>query len=786
MVLYFYSMFARCISLFAFSLAFLPSFAQLYPNDNRANRLDVLHYDLNLDFRQFSPFILKGQANIRFLPLQSIDSVEFDLKGLTVDSVILAQAPLPFLQLGNQEKVRLYFSPALTDTAEIQIYYQGLPQQDPSFGGFYQTQGFAFNVGVSLSEIPPSYGRTWFPCLDYFTDKALFDYKIWMPAAKAATAGGHLMVDSLDGQGGRYMHYRQSLPIPPYLASVAVADFEFLNDSIHSHLNGSVFPKVLAARAQDTAAFSQACLNLDSAFHIFEQRFGPFRFSKVGYSLVPMTGGAMEHAENIAYPISLGTAGLAYQDVLVHELSHAWWGNLATCRTADDMWLNEGFASYSEWVFNEIMYSRGSYMNLFRSTHKDLLQHLHWNEQSYWPISGVPPQHIYSSTTYSKGADVIHSLRGIMGDSLFFASLQTALQQFSFDHWDAASFQAALEQASGINLNSFFQEWVRKPGWTGIIPEKPNFLYSGNQYNASVYLTQHLKGKTGYTSGIPIELTWLGTSGQEFKQSVLIQGDSTLASAGLPFEPKHALVNRNEALGLAETATDSLLSNSGNYSLGYALVTAAKTSSTPYRMFAGHRWTGANGWGPGFLLNPQRHWSFYFPDGAPSDLTLALNYNGRTTGSSARLDNELILGSEDSLVLLFRPNRDAVWTEATADPTVAQHVPGANLNDKIGRFDLLKPQSGEYCIGKKIISGLSTETGSTLRVFPNPVKPGQNLNLPKDWINMSLKWVSVQGKVLQQVRSTEQAQIQVPAFLPHGVYYIVNDVQQAIQVLIAH
>ena len=225
MVLYFYSMFARCISLFAFSLAFVPSFAQLYPNDNRANRLDVLHYDLNLDFRQFSPFILKGQANIRFLPLQSLDSVEFDLKGLTVDSVILAQTPLPFLQLGIQEKVRLYFSPALTDTAEIQIYYQGLPQQDPSFGGFYQTQGFAFNVGVSLSEIPPSYGRTWFPCLDYFTDKALFDYKIWMPAAKAATAGGHLMVDSLDGQGGRYMHYRQSLPIPPYLASVAVAVF---------------------------------------------------------------------------------------------------------------------------------------------------------------------------------------------------------------------------------------------------------------------------------------------------------------------------------------------------------------------------------------------------------------------------------------------------------------------------------------------------------------------------------------------------------------------------------
>ena len=221
-------MLVRFSFLFAMILAPVSSFAQLYPNDSRATLLDVLHYDLNVDFRQFSPFVLKGQANIRFVALQSIDSLEFDLKGLTVDSVKRAQNPLPYFQPGSQEKIRLFFSPALQDTAEIQIYYHGLPQQDPSFGGFYQTQGFAFNVGVSLTEIPPSYGRTWFPCLDYFTDKALFDYKIWMPDAKAASAGGHLIADSLDGQGGRYMHYRQSLPIPPYLASVAVADFEFL------------------------------------------------------------------------------------------------------------------------------------------------------------------------------------------------------------------------------------------------------------------------------------------------------------------------------------------------------------------------------------------------------------------------------------------------------------------------------------------------------------------------------------------------------------------------------
>ncbi|MDA0931013.1 MAG: hypothetical protein O3C32_06530, partial [Bacteroidetes bacterium] len=93
----------------------IAGFSQLYPNDSRSTQIDVLHYDLTLDFRQFSPFVLKGHANIQVLPLLPLDSIEFDLKGLAVDSVKLGQAPLPFLQLGSQEKVRLYFSPPLQD-----------------------------------------------------------------------------------------------------------------------------------------------------------------------------------------------------------------------------------------------------------------------------------------------------------------------------------------------------------------------------------------------------------------------------------------------------------------------------------------------------------------------------------------------------------------------------------------------------------------------------------------------------------------------------------------------
>ena len=133
------------------------------------------------------------------------------------------------------------------------------------------------------------------------------------------------------------------------MACIHVADYS----TIKWTYNGSErdIPVELYAKAQDTAAFKIAFQNLDKNLEAFEHFYGPYQFEKVGYSLVPFNGGAMEHSTNISYPVSAATNGLAFETLMAHELAHHWWGNWVTCDKKEEMWLNEGMASYSEYLF---------------------------------------------------------------------------------------------------------------------------------------------------------------------------------------------------------------------------------------------------------------------------------------------------------------------------------------------------------------------------------------------------------------------------------------------------
>src|SRR5688572_14387829 len=177
-------------------------------------------------------------------------------------------------------------------------------------------------------------------------------------------------------------------------------------------------------------------INLEAAFDIYENKFGPYRWDRVGYMLESMNSGAMEHAMNIGYPALLANGTLTYESIVVHELSHHWWGDLITCRTAEDMWINEGTAVFCEHVFTEDFYGRDQYLTNIRADVKELIRVCHLpdpnGDDGYWPLSGVPLNHTYGATTYNKGALMIHSMRPYLGDSLFFAGLKQLLTDNMF------------------------------------------------------------------------------------------------------------------------------------------------------------------------------------------------------------------------------------------------------------------------------------------------------------------------------------------------------------------
>ena len=154
--------------------------------------------------------------------------------------------------------------------------------------------------------------------------------------------------------------------MPAYLISVGVGNYVFVKDGFTNYL-GDTIPVWLAARPTDTTNLKNSFINLEAAFDIYESKWGPYRWDRVGYELESMNSGAMEHAMNIGFPVAAADGSLAWQSVMEHELSHHWFGNLVTCRTAEDMWINEGFASYCEHIFDENFSGRATYDAVIRT-----------------------------------------------------------------------------------------------------------------------------------------------------------------------------------------------------------------------------------------------------------------------------------------------------------------------------------------------------------------------------------------------------------------------------------
>ena len=175
----------------------------------------------------------------------------------------------------------------------------------------------------------------------------------------------------------------------------------------------------LTALPGDTTNMKLSFTHLDEAMQAFEGRFGAYRWPKVGFSAVPFNAGAMEHATCIAYPKSLLDGTTNYETLMAHELSHHWWGDLVTCRTAEDMWLNEGWASFCEMLFTEALYGEEAYRDAVRDNHKDVLLYAHRSDGGRFPVSGIPLNITYGDHVYNKGADVARNLRSFMGDEDF-------------------------------------------------------------------------------------------------------------------------------------------------------------------------------------------------------------------------------------------------------------------------------------------------------------------------------------------------------------------------------
>jgi len=755
---------------------------QLQANNSRSDTVDVLHYTIALDITDFTTDTIRGYTDVKFTVLMNnVLTLDLDLLEMTIDSVLHNGNPLVYSYNDTLLRVSLPVAHNIGDTSTVRVRYRGVPQGDASgWGGFYFQSGYAFNLGVGFAADPHNYGRVWFPCFDNFVERSTYTFAITTSNGKVAYCNGLLASDTTIG-ALRTRTWEMGKSIPSYLASVAVAGYTQVNQVFNS-VNGPI-PIILAALPADTTPMKNSFINLGNALTGFENRFGPYRFERVGYVLVPFSSGAMEHASNIAYPRAAANGSLTYEAGLMsHELAHMWWGDLATCRTAEDMWLNEGWASYSEFVFTEWMYGANAYKNAVRVNHEDMLHYVHITENGYRAVSGVPHAYTYSDHVYRKGADMAHTLRGYMGDSLFWLGLQYHLNQSQFTDVSSADFRDNLIAATGLTyLNDYFNDWVFNGGWPHFSIDSFKVVPNGPNYDVQLFFKQKLDGAPAYANNVPLEVKFYDANWNTQTRSFMISGQTTMQTVTIPINPVYAALDFDEKISDATADEWRVISTTGQHNMTLARCNLTVNSISDSALIrVEHNFAPPD---PlqnnpnNYNISDYRYWNI---DGIlPSNFyaTGRFYYDGRSTtsGGNGHLDNALTVPNGDSIILLYRRGTHEEWQEY---PHYTKTIIGPSASSKYGYVVADSLKLGQYAFANgvsTVLIGLNEpqQEEYTLDVFPNPADEQVTLQ----WETMSsnetqVRVYDVNGRLVHDEQTANtQLQLNTSEWMS-GLYFV--------------
>ena len=684
---------------------------QLFSQTNHRDSINVVHYDLHIKITQLSQKEISGVANILVAPTQANSSAfGLDLQRLVVDSLKVNGQIVSHNHQNDILRFTTEQSYSDTDTLSVEVYYQGTPGKDPGgWGGFYFAGNQAFNMGVGMSVNPHVYGRAWYPCNDSFTDKATYDFFITTQPDYEAICGGINISDTLDSQNNRVWHWKIEQPISTYLTSVAVGDFE----QVHFNYSGieCEIPIDIYCSASQVGSVTTAFADVPDMMQIYENHFGPYPFSRVGYSVVNFTSGAMEHVGNIAYPNNAISTALSDQTLMAHELSHMWFGNSVTCATAEDMWLNEGWASYCEALYVEGKhgYEAGKAYSL--SNHTFVIQRAHVNDNGFLALYGIGHENTYGSTVYKKGADVARTLRGYLGDSTFFAVLKLWFAENEFTSKDTYEFRDFLSAKTGVDMNPFFDTWVFNAGFPHY--EISDFEFDGTQ--ATVEIAQKSIARQFMGNANRVEVTFFNSERDTATRLIQFDGALGTASFTLPFEPEFVIPDYYCRLADATIKTEKVVSGSQQSFSGLNLVVYPPLTNDSAWIHVAYNYSKPENYGQmvgDIELTPLNYWKV--------DMIPYGDFKGRARFtrqiSNNPIDSTFSAQMNDSVKLMYRASVSEDWT---CIPTVFNLTWG---NVAITIDSLMV---GEYALG---IKRYQVDVPSIIpqkceiAIVPNPVK----------------------------------------------------------------
>ena len=411
-------------------------------------KIDVTYYGINIEI-DISNQEITGSVLINgSVGMDQPDSIELDLaSALVVDSIVSSSGLLSFDHVDDMVKIPT--QPAIPEGYDfsLEVFYHGHPPST-GFGSFNFDEHLGVDHIWTLSE--PYGARDWWPCKDDPSDKAdSLDIIIIVPEEQIAVSNGILLEETDLGDGRKRYHWSERYPICTYLVSITSYPYTKWED-YYIGLNGDTLPLEYYVYPDHYDLVYENYMLTDDMMEVFADRFGeyPFMGEKYGHAEFGR-GGGMDHQ-------TITSLGGHSQWLIAHELGHQWWGDLITCASFHHIWLNEGFARFSESLWDE---ATGGF-----DAYKD-----YWQNHSYFGDGTVyveepdtPSQIFNGNLTYNKAGWVVHMLRGVLGDSLFFETLKTYALNDSLAYSSATTedFQLVCEDVSGLDLEDFFQQWI--------------------------------------------------------------------------------------------------------------------------------------------------------------------------------------------------------------------------------------------------------------------------------------------------------------------------------------
>ncbi|MPS66090.1 M1 family metallopeptidase [Chryseobacterium sp.] len=468
---------------------------------------NTLNYDLQYQRMDVSldpsVYMISGSVTSHFKPNQSMSNIYFDLSNaLTVSQVTYHNQNLTFQQLTTKE-LKIDFPNALPANVldSLTIQYSGTPP----------TANNAFSTGSQggspiLSTLSEPYGaQDWFPTKQSMNDKIeQFDFKITTPSQYNVAANGLLMSETILPPGQKLTFWRTMYPTAAYLIALSITNYVKITDTMGT----PPFPfinYVYPSTANNTA--SMANINwTKQIMNTFETYFGPYPFRNEKYGHMEFEyGGGMEHQ-------TMSSMGGWDKGLIAHELAHQWFGDKVTCGAWNDIWLNEGFATFGAHLANEkLLMTNTEFMNFLLS------------EKDY--ITSAPGGSVYVADanlnninaifngrlSYSKGGYVVRMMKWILGETAFYQALKDyhARPALAYNYVRTTDLKNSIQLSTGKDLTEFFNDWIYGQGYPTY---DIRWKQVGNQITFKASQTQSHSSVSFYEMPLPIKVT--GTGGQ--------------------------------------------------------------------------------------------------------------------------------------------------------------------------------------------------------------------------------------------------------------------------------